>query len=314
MDSPASQSSTERSILSKLFISEDERRLRAGWRLALHSLFTVSIMFLFGIPVVLATVFFSGSANADRLASSLFLSEVILFPAILISTWVARRFLDRRSFRSLGLKIDRRALFDILLGFIIPALLMGLIFLVELATGWLTINGGIGNGMEIKDLVLGIGGSLILYLLVGIGEEILSRGYHLQNLAEGLNLPAALLLSSGVFAFLHVGNPHATLISTLGILAAGFFLAYGWVRTGSLWLPIGLHIGWNFFQGTIFGFPVSGTQSFHLIDHQVTGPVWVTGGEFGPEAGLIVLPAMLLGTWIIWLYTRGRKSVRSRGT
>ena len=81
---------------------------------------------------------------------------------------------------------------------------------------------------------------------------------------------------------------------------------YGWLRTQQLWLPIGLHIGWNFFEGVIFGFPVSGTETFRILNHTVSGPSLLTGGDFGPEAGLILIPALALGTCLTWLYTRSR--------
>jgi CRISPR/Cas system-associated protein Csm6 len=74
-------------------------------------------------------------------------------------------------------------------------------------------------------------------------------------------------------------------------------------------LSIGLHIGWNFFEGTVFGFQVSGSTFFRLIIQSVKGPELITGGDFGPEAGLIVLPAMLLGAGLIYAYTHNRSKV-----
>jgi hypothetical protein len=142
---------------------------------------------------------------------------------------------------------------------------------------------------------------------VGFQEELLSRGYHLQNLAAGTSLPIGVTLSSAVFALLHLRNPSASWLSTIGIFLAGIFFAYAWVRTRRLWLPIGLHIGWNFFEGIIFGFPVSGLETFRLLRHSIVGPILATGGPFGPEAGLIVLPALALGTGILYLYTRRRQ-------
>jgi membrane protease YdiL (CAAX protease family) len=90
----------------------------------------------------------------------------------------------------------------------------------------------------------------------------------------------------------------------LGILGAGYFLAFGYLRTRHLWLPIGLHIGWNFFEGPVFSFPVSGLDTARLLNHTVSGPELITGGAFGPEAGLIVLPALVLGAVLIHLYAK----------
>ncbi len=109
-----------------------------------------------------------------------------------------------------------------------------------------------------------------------------------------------------MFALAHLGNFSSSIASSIGLFAAGYFLAYGWLRSRALWLPIGLHIGWNFFQGPVFGFAVSGTPTPSIVVHSVEGPELLTGGGFGPEAGLIVLPLMTLGSALIWLYTRGR--------
>ena len=109
-----------------------------------------------------------------------------------------------------------------------------------------------------------------------------------------------------MFAVRHLGNPNTTWISTLGIFLAGIFLAYGWVRTKQLWISLGLHAGWNFFEGTVFGFPVSGFKSFPLIKQTVEGPEWITGGDFGPEAGFVVILAIAIGMIIIYWWSQGR--------
>jgi membrane protease YdiL (CAAX protease family) len=124
-------------------------------------------------------------------------------------------------------------------------------------------------------------------LLVGWKEELMSRGYHLQTIASGTSLAWGWIISSAVFGVLHLANPHANLLSVAGIILAGLFLGYAYIRTGSLWLSIGLHTGWNFFEGVVFGFPVSGLPFYTLPRISVSGPVLWTGGEFGPEAGLV---------------------------
>jgi hypothetical protein len=141
--------------------------------------------------------------------------------------------------------------------------------------------------------------------------ELLSRGYHLQTIASGFNLFWGVILSSAIFGLLHLSNPGATWVSTTGIFLAGLFLAYGYLRTGQLWLSIGLHIGWNFFEGVVFGFPVSGLDIYPLTHIQVHGPELWTGGAFGPEAGLVILPALLIGASLIFLYTRNRRAKKS---
>ena len=125
---------------------------------------------------------------------------------------------------------------------------------------------------------------------------------------------AGYLISSSVFGLLHATNPNATWISTLNLILAGLFLGLGFVLTGELSDPIGLHITWNFFQGNIFGFPVSGMKSgVSLISIQQRGSDLLTGGAFGPEAGLVGIFAILVGSLLTILYVRKtRGEVRMR--
>ncbi|MEJ2013109.1 MAG: type II CAAX endopeptidase family protein, partial [Anaerolineales bacterium] len=285
----------------RIYLSPDEPRLRAGWRLLLHS---IGFGFMLSILALLAVVL--AFNRGGQLSYGLPLDATIELLAVLVATYLARRFLDRRSFASLGFRIDQHTLPDLLVGFMIPALLIAGIFLVEWGLGWLKFDSVAWQSMSFSGWIGILLQGLLLFVIVGVSEEVLSRGYHLQNLTDGLNLFWGLLISSSIFAILHLLNPDTSLFSSLGILAAGYFLAYGWVRTRQLWLSIGLHIGWNLFEGTVFGFPVSGYKINALIQQTSSGPDLITGGGFGPEAGLILLPALLLGALLIRYYTRGR--------
>jgi hypothetical protein len=279
-----------------IFVSPDEPRLRAGWRLLFHfALLGLTTAFI-GFLTQLFTIFV-GNLSIPALSS------LISLIAITLSVLIARRLLDRRSFRSLGLRWDAQALRDLWVGILIPAILFALIFATEWAFGWLDFSGPVTMNTNIASQ-LGIW--LLVFLMVGWYEELLSRGYWLRNLAEGLNLPLAVFISSAVFSLAHLGNPSASIFSVLGILAAGYFLAYPVLRTGQLWMAVGLHIGWNIFEGPVFGFPVSGLDTPGLLLHSATGPEWLTGGPFGPEAGFILFPALALGAYLINLYTQGR--------
>jgi uncharacterized protein len=226
--------------------------------------------------------------------------------AITISVFLARRFLDKQSIESLGLKLSLQTLFDILAGFGIAFLQMGLIYFVMLKLGWLTFEGFAWEfdaiGLVIKSTFL----FFTIFVLVAWNEELLSRGYHLQTIASGTNRFWGVIISSAGFGIMHILNPGANWVSTIGILFAGLYLAYGYVRTKQLWLSIGLHLGWNFFEGVVFGFPVSGLDIYALLRIKVTGPVLWTGGVFGPEAGLIVIPSLIVGGILIYFYSKKR--------
>ena len=121
----------------------------------------------------------------------------------------------------------------------------------------------------------------------------------------------ACVLSSLFFGALHIGNPNATLSSTANITVAGLMLGLGYVLTGELAIPIGLHIAWNFVQANIYGFPVSGLRPVGatFLEIEQGGPEAWTGGPFGPEAGLIGVSAMILGFLLItlWVHLRSGK-------
>ncbi len=303
------ESTKKRSILKAVFISPDEPRLRAGWRLILQTILLLGIALFIGIPINLL-VFITGLNLPDELF--LILNQVVEIIAFTLSVYLARRFLDRRSFISLGLKLDKWFVLDILSGFAIAFPMMASIFMVELGFGWLTFDGFAWDIDETSTILTGSLVMLIVFILVGWKEELLSRGYHLQNIASGLNMFWGVFISSSMFGFLHIGNPNANWASVIGILFAGLLLAYGYLATKQLWLPIGLHIGWNFFEGVVFGFPVSGMDIFHLTHITVTGPVLWTGGPFGPEAGLVMLPGLLLGGLLIYAYTRFARNQQNR--
>ncbi len=284
-------------ILKKIFISPDEPRLRAGWRLLVQTFWLVVLM----IGVMFPLAFVQGGTLTGM---NVILGQVIQLFGFTLSVYLARRILDKRSFASLGLKLDRFVWRDVLAGIAITFVMMAFIFGVELALGWVQVA-ELAWQVDPLDVVAWQTALIFInFVLVGWNEELLSRGYHLQTLISGTNIFWGVLISSAVFGILHLGNPNATWVSAAGILLAGVFLAYGYLRTGQLWLPIGLHIGWNFFEGVVFGFPVSGLDVYRLVRIETTGPALWTGAAFGPEAGLMIVPALGLGAGLIWFYTR----------
>ena len=294
------QPSREQSILERIFMSPDQPRLRAGWRLLIQTI----LFFLIGTILVIVAISLGFDVSGSRLWA-----RIIDYLAITGSVFIARRWLDKKSFESLGLMLDQRTLIDVLAGIGIAFVQMSFIYLSMLGLNWLTFEGFAWEFDPINVVISGVLTFLVGFIIVGWTEELLSRGYHLQTIASGTNLFWGVIISSAIFAVLHLANPNSTWVSTAGLFLAGIFFAYAYIRTKQLWLPIGLHIGWNFAEGVIFGFPVSGLEDIYkLIRIQVTGPEIWTGGAFGPEAGLIVLPALAMGALLIYLYTINRNA------
>jgi membrane protease YdiL (CAAX protease family) len=146
---------------------------------------------------------------------------------------------------------------------------------------------------------------LIMAVQAGIVEEILTRGVIYRISEEALGTWWAIALSAFIFGFMHIWNPNATVFSSVSIaLTAGVILAMLYVITRQLWVPIGLHIGWNFTLGGIYSAPVSGGDPAGLLAAKFTGPEWLTGGAFGPEASVITV-----GVFVVFGIYLIRKSI-----
>ncbi|MGQ9500750.1 MAG: lysostaphin resistance A-like protein [Anaerolineae bacterium] len=308
-------------ILLRLFWNLREQRLRAPWRLLGQLAIFILLAVLLTLFVAVVSGLTSSTSQNPPLDHNLFSSSLMLTStlittvAALASVWIAGRLLDRRPFLSFGFHLNRTWWRDFAFGLALGALLMSGVFLIEWAAGWITIGDFFRTDSPDKPFVTAFLTPLVLFICVGIYEETLSRGYLLRNLSEGLHLSwvgrrtaivGAWLISSIVFGALHAVNPSASLTSTVNLIIAGLFLGLGYVLTGELAMPIGLHITWNLFQGNVYGFPVSGvafnrTTVIAVVQH---GPDWMTGGAFGPEAGVIGLLATAVGAALIVIWVR----------
>ena len=152
-----------------------------------------------------------------------------------------------------------------------------------------------GNALEIIS-------AFFMFLTVGVGEEIIFRGVLFRWVDEKWGYAIALIVSSLIFGLLHIFQPGATWWSSVAIaIEAGLLLGAAYKFSGSLWLPIGIHWAWNFTQGNIFGFAVSGGDAgVSLIRSHVTGPDILTGGAFGAEASILApVFGLALAIWFI---------------
>jgi len=258
----------------------------------------------------------AGLSNPVAVAVSRGLDGLNAVFSISAGVAIAGWLLDRRRFVDFGFHLGRAWWIDFSFGLALGGLLMAGIFAAEMALGWVTVT-DVWHTTGSLAFPVAILLPLIAFLFVGYYEELLVRGYLLRNLAEGLGfgpissrwaLFLAWVLTSALFGIFHAGNPNASFVSSANIGLAGLFLGLGILLTGELAIPIGLHIAWNFFQGNIFGFPVSGTRvsDATVFAIQQNGPEQWTGGAFGPEAGLIGLIAIAIGCVLTLLWVRWR--------
>jgi len=294
--------------MRKLLI-DSEGRLRTGWRLlvfsALAMVLQTAIVLLIGLFIDRRALIQSPLASSDPIA---LLSNGLGIVVATIPVYGARGWLDRRSFVSLGLSLEGPWIMYILGGALLGVALQAGIFLTELALGWLAIDqvGWRGRGSPLVGLMI----MVLVFLAVAWNEELIVRGYLFQNLESGLGTTPAVVISSVIFGFLHIFNDNSSVIASLGVAFAGVLLAVAYLVTRSLWLPIGIHFGWNFGEGPLFGFPVSGIDAGGLVSHRVIGPESITGGAFGPEAGLVSIVAELVGIALLWLWYRRQHDVK----
>jgi uncharacterized protein len=239
----------------------------------------------------------------------------LLACALVASVILAARWLDHRPLSDFGVTLDRLWWRSLGVGFAIGAVLIAFIFALEYAMGWVRVTGTWSLNTVSVSLPLALSFSVVKVLCVGTYEEFVSRGYWFRNISEGLNPAAAAIISSAIFAVLHATNENSSVLSTAGLFINGLLFVSALRATGRLAAPIGLHIAWNLFQGAVFGFPVSGDkEGASIIAIQQRGSAILTGGSFGPEAGVVGIVASLLGIAIfIALYRRRLKKPEKLG-
>ena len=256
----------------------------------------------FSIAIGFLTEFFSpgnGVASVQEffyhyiLYYELFCFVIIL---ILFIFWV--KVVEKNSLSTLGF-VKRNWLKYLGWGILLSLLQMGVIALVYQVSG-------IGS-FELNELslepILFILGLFPFWLLQGGTEEVATRGWLLTRIAARTNLPLAIGISSSLFGILHLGNSGVTFISLLNIVLDGVLAGLLLIYTDSIWLVVAQHGTWNYVQGNLLGFQVSGTGADASIFSFTmgSGPDWLTGGEFGAEGSIITTLVLLLSVVMVYL-------------
>ncbi len=294
-----------------------EGRLRPTWRVVCYTLAlllgSIVIEIMVAVLLVLPTMVFLGVTDVDTLmglASSLPVLLIVSLgklALILPLTYLFRRFLDGGTLLGLGFHRRPGWLKEILAGVLLGTLLISLIFLLEWRAGWLYVQ---GFAWQVQPPILIMGnllGYLLMMILVAFYEELSFRGYMLQNLDTERGAVVALIASSVLFGLFHGLNPNISWLALLNIFLAGVLLAACYLVTRELWLPIAFHFSWNFVQGPLFSFPVSGVATGGLLLTETRGNPLITGGAFGLEGGLVSTVATSLGLLILLLWRRRQK-------
>ncbi len=232
------------------------------------------------------------------------LAEGLTATGALLAFWIMVRFFDKRPWATAGFNLSA-----------LPAGLLGGFALGALM---LTVGVGILAGLRMYYVTAVVPSVLILvplllYFCVALFEETLFRGYIFQTLEGRWGSGVALGVTSLLFGLAHLGNPVPGASHWMRVagpvqicLEAGLPMGAAYLLTRNLWFPIGIHWGWNYFEEPIYGCPDSGTHTPHTLLHAVfSGPSFVTGGPFGPEAGVVLLAVgTLTGILLLWAAVR----------
>jgi membrane protease YdiL (CAAX protease family) len=220
---------------------------------------------------------------------------------VLAATWVCTR-LRKEPLSSVGLRLDARWARDLGWG---TALGAGQI---ALAAFMLWSLGGVRFHLDPAHSVRALASGFLMFLAVGFVEELLYRGFLFQRLRDGMGTWPTQVLLAVLFALAHWGNPGmegmVRIWATVDIAVGAVVLGLAYLRTRSLALPVGIHLGWNWMQGPVLGFAVSGTSRHEgwFRPTFVGDPSWFSGGAFGLEASVfaVIVDLLLLGGLLAW--------------
>jgi membrane protease YdiL (CAAX protease family) len=269
---------------------DDRQRLRNGWWILVYLLVLAAAMagFQLLVPVLKRHHIKPG-----------FWVEALLFLFTLLATWICTR-LRREPLASVGFRLDRRWAAEAARGVLLGGGLILLAAALLWAVGGVTWTLAPGRSLGM------LGTGFLGFILVALFEENLFRGFIFQRLLAGLGVWPAQLILALLFAVSHWSNPGMTgatrAWASLDIALAALFLGLAFLRTGSLALPVGIHLGWNWVQGYVLGFGVSGSakQPGWLLPVFHGRPDWVSGGAAGLEASVFGVLVAILGLVLLW--------------
>lgn len=218
---------------------------------------------------------------------------IVLLAAMLGAYILYVRLTERRAVTELAV---RPLAPELLLGIVVGALLFAAVIGLLALTGHYQLLG--------YATVPALAGTIVLTLMGAVAEELLFRGFLYRITQKIAGTWIAVAVSAIAFGALHGFNKGATAFSTIAIaVEAGVLLALAYAVTNRLWLPIGIHFGWNFAEGSIFGVPVSGHQALpSFIRGSVTGSDFITGGAFGVEASIVAVLVCLAASVVLTIF------------
>ena len=287
---------------TELTPTPQEPKKTQGWlnvlKFIIPYLIFVAVFQLLGMLIAGVDIMHMKEMNQTPLQMTIV--SVFSLAGTLLVIWLFMRYIDKKPFVSLGFS-KQFMLRDILLGILVGIVLMLTGFGLLLAMGELSIE---SIQFSFSNFLL----NLLLFSCVAVTEEVMTRGYILSNLMASMNKFIALAISSLIFSLLHLANPNVTFLSLSNIFMAGVILGIPYIINRRLWFPIALHLSWNFMQGPVLGYKVSGITTSTIITTQYpTESIW-NGGTFGFEGSLPSLILLIVASVGMYFYYRKKEA------
>ena len=224
------------------------------------------------------------------------------FLPIFFIVWFWLWLLEKRGLASVGMGL-KGALRNYLRGLLVGLLMFGGAVAVMSLLGFTEIENPFSGASTSAAFMVLIG-----WIVQGAGEEVVTRGFLLQIFGRTTNTLTGILVSALIFTAFHALNANTGWLPFLNLFLFGVFAALYTLWEGGLWGIFAIHSIWNWAQGNLFGFEVSGNviESGIILDLAETGPDIITGGLFGPEGGLAVTLVLLIGMALVWRSDRQR--------
>jgi len=275
-------------------------RIRSGWR---FTIFLLSSLLVTGILLIAATAVLMTlpvGLTPDSLLS--FVLQFSISAAVVIFFgWLYGKIFEDLPFRALGVWVTRNWFKNLIWGLILGAGALALAALIACVFGGMSFRANDSAGTAA--ILLTLGTTLVIFILGAAFEEAFLRGYALQTFSRAGLAAFGAFLTSLIFATMHNGNPGANPLSWLNTFLAGIWFTVAYFKTRDLWFPFGLHLAWNWFQGSIFGISVSGLDWLApapLMKATDSGPAWLTGAGYGLEGGIACTFALIFSIALIY--------------
>ena len=255
-----------------IFIADDQ--LRPIWRFFLSVALLFAAFFL-AVETV-GTVFLICKVHPSEWVAA-FWQTLVGLVAVIAGFKLMTVVFDRRPLGSVGLAFHPRWWRELGRGLEVGAAMLFIAIVLEWVCGFAHFTFAPHPMLRAGSF------SFVLFAVAAAYEEAIFHGYSFQRLAESITPVGAIAATSALFGVAHIANPHRTWLSTINTAVVGIPFAIAYLRTRSLWMPIGMHFIWNFLLGFFLGLPVSGlTVPASVLAARVRGPVWLTGGDYGP--------------------------------